>query len=158
MTARDIVHRLQERGESLAVAESLTGGALSAAIVDVPGASQVFRGAVVAYQLPAKTSMLNVPAALLEDHGAVSVPVAEAMAKGVQEALQATWSVATTGVAGPDPDPQTGLEPGTVVLSVAGPGGVAATEQAVFVGNRAEIRAQSVERALWMLNSALERE
>ena len=158
MTARDIVHRLEARGETLAVAESLTGGALASAIVDVPGASTVFRGAVVAYQLPVKTRLLNVPAPMLEEHGAVSAPVAEAMARGAQDALQATWSVGTTGVAGPDPDPQTGLEPGTVVISVAGPGGVAVTEKAVFVGNRAEIRAQSVEKALWLLNSALERE
>ena len=158
MTAQDIVGRLETRGESLAVAESLTGGALASAIVDVPGASKVFRGAIVAYQLLVKTSLLSVPAAMLEEHGAVSAPVAEAMATGAKEALQATWSVATTGVAGPDPDPQTGLEPGTVVISVAGPRGVAATEKAVFVGNRAEIRAQSVEKALWLLNSALERE
>ena len=158
MTAQDIVHRLETRGESLAVAESLTGGALASAIVDVPGASKVFRGAVVAYQLPVKTSLLSVPAAMLEEHGAVSAPVAEAMATGAQRALEATWAVAATGVAGPDPDPQTGLEAGTVVISVAGPGGVVVTEKAVFVGNRAEIRVQTVEKALELLNSALERE
>jgi len=101
---------------------------------------------------------LNVPAAMLEEHGAVSAPVAEAMATGAKEALEATWAVATTGVAGPDPDPQTGLEPGTVVISVAGPGSVVVTEKVVLVGNRAEIRAQSVKKALWLLNSALERE
>ncbi len=158
MTAQDVLHRLEARGESLAVAESLTGGALASAIVEVPGASKVFRGAVAAYQLPVKTSLLNVPAAMLEEHGAVSAPVAEAMATGAKEALEATWAVATTGVAGPDADPRTGLEPGTVVISVAGPGGVIVTEKAVFVGNRAEIRAQSVKKALWLLNSALERE
>jgi len=143
--------------------ESGSGGVVdgrSVGFCDCGGAGgiEVFRGAVVAYQLPVKTSLLNVPAAMLEEHGAVSAPVAEAMATGAKEALEATWSVATTGVAGPDPDPQTGLEPGTVVISVAGPGGVIVTEKAVLVGNRAEIRAQSVEKALWLLNSALERE
>lgn len=158
MTAQSVLHRLEARGESLAVAESLTGGALASAIVDVPRASNVFRGAVVAYQLPMKTTLLGIPAALLDEYGAVSAPVAEAMARGVQKALDASWSVATTGVAGPDPDSDTGLEPGTVAIAVVGPGDLLSTSEWAFRGNRAEIRAQSVEKALSLLNSALERE
>ena len=158
MSAADLLRRLEARGETLAVAESLTGGLLSSAIVDVPGASAVFRGGIVAYQLPMKTELLHVPAALLEEHGAVSAPVAEAMAGGVKSALEASWSIATTGVAGPDPDPDSGLAPGTVVIAVASPSGTVASTEWAFEGNRQEIRANSVEKAIAELISALERE
>jgi nicotinamide-nucleotide amidase len=106
--AADVLALLRERGLTLAVAESLTGGALCDAFVSVPGASAVLRGAVVAYATPVKASVLGVDAALLEREGPVHPDVARAMADGVRRVLAvdgrpADVGVATTGVAGPEP-------------------------------------------------------
>ena len=92
-----------EAGQTVATAESLTGGLVAAALTDVPGASSAFRGGVVAYATELKAEALGVDVALLKAHGPVYAPVAAAMAEGVRERLQATIGVATTGVAGPDP-------------------------------------------------------
>lgn len=96
-----VVQRLAGAGRSLALAESCTGGAIAARLVDVPGASAVFRGGVVAYANAAKQALLGVPEALLATHGAVSEPVAAAMADGARARFQADLAVAVTGVAGP---------------------------------------------------------
>jgi nicotinamide-nucleotide amidase len=93
---------LRERGRTLAVAESCTGGLLAEQVTEVPGASAYFRGGVVAYANTAKMDLLSVPAALLERHGAVSEEVARAMAEGVRARLRADLAVATTGISGPD--------------------------------------------------------
>jgi PncC family amidohydrolase len=102
-----------ERGLSLAVAESLTGGLVAARLVNVPGASGWFRGGVVAYSSDVKRSLLGVP-----EGPVVSEPAARAMAGGVRSRLGADIGLAVTGVAGPDP--QDGERPGTVYLAVAG--------------------------------------
>ncbi|SFK35956.1 CinA family protein [Cellulomonas sp. KH9] len=109
------------RGWSLAVAESLTGGLVTATLVDVPGASRVLRGGVVAYATELKASVLGVDAALLAARGAVDPEVAVAMATGVRQRLAADVGLATTGVAGPDP--QDGHAPGTVHVAVVTPEG-----------------------------------
>ena len=101
--AARIVSALGERGQTLATAESLTGGMLGAAITAIPGASVVYRGGIVAYATELKTVLLGVPAGLLARHGPVHPDVAAAMAAGVRDRLGATWGLATTGVAGPDP-------------------------------------------------------
>ncbi len=122
-----VVRLLGERGLRLATAESLTGGLLAGAVTDVPGASRVFVGGVVAYATSLKHALLGVDADLLERVGAVDPDVAAQMADGVRRRLGADVGLATTGVAGPDP--QDGHAPGTVFVGVA-------TAEAVHVGGR----------------------
>ena len=117
-----VLEQLRQRGETLAVAESCTGGGLGAALAAVPGASDVFLGGVIAYANSVKQGLLGVPSALLEVHGAVSDPVAQAMAEGVRRATGADWALAITGVAGPGGG--SAEKPvGLVHLAVAGPAG-----------------------------------
>ena len=148
-----VVAVLTERGQSVAVAESLTGGLLAAALVEVPGASVVFRGGIVAYATDLKATLLGVPWPLLERYGAVHADVAGAMAEGARTRLGATFGVATTGVAGPDP--ADGQPVGTVHIAAAGPSGT--QRQALsLAGNRRSIRDQTVAYALTLLQGMLE--
>ena len=123
--ARYLVPRLAGLGRTVAVAESLTGGLVVAALVSVPGASAVVRGGVVAYMSDLKASLLGVDPDLLAREGAVHPEVAAAMARGVRERLGADYGVATTGVAGPDP--QDGHPVGEVHVAVVGPDGESGT-------------------------------
>ncbi|MCO5992354.1 CinA family nicotinamide mononucleotide deamidase-related protein [Actinoallomurus rhizosphaericola] len=117
-----VVHRLlAERNATVAVAESLTGGLLGAELTGMPGSSATFLGGVVAYATPLKHSLLGVPADLLAAHGAVHPDVAAAMATGVRERLGASYGLAVTGVAGPEP--QDGKPVGTVHIGLAEAGG-----------------------------------
>ena len=136
---------LETRGWSLAVAESLTGGAVCAGLVDVPGASRVLRGGVVAYATDLKAALLGVPQALLAERGAVDPEVAAAMAAGVRERLGADVGLATTGVAGPDP--QDGRPPGTVHVAVASPAGTRVASWHA-PGDRAAVRAATAREVL----------
>ncbi|MEV7611330.1 CinA family protein [Streptomyces sp. NPDC089799] len=136
----------------MAVAESLTGGLVAAEITAVPGASKSFLGSVTAYATGLKHRLLGVDAELLAAHGAVNAQVAAEMAAGVRRALGATWGIATTGVAGPDP--QDGQPVGTVFIAVAGPGG-GKTAALRLNGSRAEIRRESVRTVLELLSSEL---
>jgi nicotinamide-nucleotide amidase len=140
---------LRRRRATIATAESLTGGLLAGALTEVAGSSLTYRGGVVSYATDLKGSLLGVDAALLRRHGAVHPEVAAAMARGVRERLGATYGVATTGVAGPDP--QDGKAPGEVHVAVAGPGagrfGVI-VESLALTGDRAQIRAETVRRAV----------
>jgi PncC family amidohydrolase len=120
--ARYLVPRLTELGRTLAVAESLTGGLVVATLVSVPGASAVVRGGVVAYMTDLKVTLLDVDPELIAREGAVHPEVARQMARGVAARLGADYGVATTGVAGPDP--QDGHPVGEVHVAVAGPAGV----------------------------------
>jgi nicotinamide-nucleotide amidase len=116
------LEQLRRRGHTLAVAESCTGGGLGAGLAAVPGASDVFLGGVIAYANSVKQALLGVPAALLERHGAVSDPVAQAMAEGARRATGADWALAISGVAGPGGG--TEQKPvGLVHIAVAGPAG-----------------------------------
>ncbi|MGW1763065.1 CinA family protein [Streptomyces sp. NPDC002073] len=143
---------LAERDESLAVAESLTGGLVAAELTAVPGASRSFRGSVTAYATELKQRLLGVDGALLDAHGAVNAQVAAEMAAGVRRALGAVWGIATTGVAGPDP--QDGQPVGTVFVAVSGPAGER-TAALRLNGGRADIRRESVRRVLELLLSEL---
>ena len=117
-----VLDRLRQRGQSVAVAESCTGGGLGAALAAVPGASDVFLGGVIAYANRVKQQVLGVPEALLETHGAVSDPVAEAMAEGARRLTGADWGLAITGVAGPGGGSE--QKPvGLVHIALAGPQG-----------------------------------
>lgn len=128
---------LDERGWTLACAESVTGGLIATRITEVPGASSTFRGGVVSYASDTKANMLGVDQAVIDEHGVVSGPVARAMAEGVREAMEAEVGLATTGVAGPAE--LDGKPVGTVVLAIAGPLGVADRE-IHLPGDRATIR------------------
>jgi PncC family amidohydrolase len=136
---------LQEHGETIASAESLTGGGLADLISGTPGASASYVGGVVSYATSVKESVLGVPAALVAEHGVVSEECAAAMASGVRDLLGATWAVSTTGVAGPTE--QDGQPVGTVFVGIAGPVGVTVSELALD-GDRDAIRAQTCALAL----------
>jgi len=117
-----VLAALRRRSQTLAVAESCTGGGLGAALAAVPGASDVFLGGVIAYANAVKRDLLGVPAALLERHGAVSDPVAIAMAEGVRQRTGSSWALAITGIAGPGGGTQD-KPVGLVHIAVAGPDG-----------------------------------
>jgi nicotinamide-nucleotide amidase len=148
MSAAEVLAELKRQGETLAVAESLTGGLLTSALVDVAGASAVVRGGVIAYATDVKAQLLGVDRHLLERVGAVHPDVALAMAEGARSRLGAGWGLATTGVAGPDP--QDGQPVGTVHVACVGPNG-RRTESEMLSGSRAEIRQASVSLALDLL-------
>lgn len=157
-TAATIVAALTSAGRTLAVAESLTGGAVTAALVSVAGASAVLRGGVVAYDTALKISLLGVPPELIAAHGPVHADVAAAMAEGVRGAAAvsghpADIAVATTGVAGPDP--QGDAPVGLVYVAVADAAGTQVREVRL-TGGRAEIREQAVQAALALLADRLE--
>jgi nicotinamide-nucleotide amidase len=154
-SAADVLALLRERNATVAVAESLTGGLLAAELTSVAGASSSFRGSVTAYATDLKASLLGVDPGLLAERGAVDPDVAEQMAVGVRRALNADYGVATTGVAGPDP--QDGKPVGTVYVAVAGSRGSAAVSPALS-GDRAGIRKAVVEVALDLLNGTLRAE
>jgi nicotinamide-nucleotide amidase len=153
------VHRLLAGGgATVAVAESLTGGMLGAALTDMPGSSATFAGGVVAYATELKHQLLGVPEDLLAAHGAVHPDVARAMAAGVCRLLGASYGLGVTGVAGPEP--QDGMPVGTVYVAVAaaaGPGAVEALRLPAEGGRspRAQIRRLTVVHALDLLRRRL---
>lgn len=153
--AGEILRRLTDAGQTVAAAESLTGGLVAAALTDVPGSSAVFRGGVVAYATELKASVLGVDAGMLDAHGPVYGPVAAAMAEGVRKRLGATVGVATTGVAGPgDAD---GSPAGTVHVAVSLDDDTVVRTMALS-GDRGEVRRLAVERALGLLLGRLREE
>lgn len=149
----DIAARLLARGQMLATAESCTGGMIAAACTDLSGSSQWFERGFVSYSNEAKAELLGVPPALIDAHGAVSEPVARAMAAGAVAHSRAQVAVAVTGVAGP-----TGGSPakpvGTVWFGWAVDGAVH-TELQQFPGDRAAVRHATVAHALQRLHHYL---
>jgi nicotinamide-nucleotide amidase len=135
-------------GQTVGTAESLTGGLVAAALTTVPGASAVVRGGIVAYAADLKSSLLSVPADLIDRFGTVHPDIALAMASGARTRLGATVGVATTGVAGPDP--ADGQPVGTVHIAVSTPAR-AVHEALVLSGDRAEIRRSTVDHLLDLL-------
>jgi len=152
---------LRETEASLAVAESCTGGLIGGAITAVPGSSDYFEAGLATYAYGAKRQHLGVSRETLDEHGAVSAPVAREMARGVRDVCDVTWGISATGVAGPtggtDDDPV-----GTVYIAIAyaGPWGSETSTVSVnryeFDGDRATVRAKTVERALLDLEAAIE--
>ncbi|MDF2992205.1 MAG: uncharacterized protein K0S37_2719 [Microbacterium sp.] len=152
-----LLDRLAELGWTVAVAESLTGGLVVSSLIDVPGASRVVRGGVVAYATDVKQSVLGVDAALLEAHGAVHPRVARQMARGVRDVLgrdgvPADVGVATTGVAGPET--QDGHLVGTVHIGVSTPLGTS-VDSLVITGDRDRIRREAARIAVRRTLAAL---
>lgn len=153
--AARVVAALRAGGSTVAAAESLTGGLVVAALTDVPGASAVVRGGVVAYAADVKVHLLGVPQEVLDSHGTVSPECAVAMAEGARSVLGASWGVATTGVAGPDPSE--GHPVGTVHLAVAGEHGT--TRSALHLqGSRTEVREATVVSVLALLEESAGRQ
>jgi nicotinamide-nucleotide amidase len=149
---------LRQAGATLAVAESCTGGMLGERLTRVPGSSDYFLGGAIVYTNRLKTEMAGVPPALIEEHGAVSEPVARALAEGVRRALGSDWGIGVTGVAGPGGGSE--AKPvGTVHIAVAGPGdggdGQIEHRQVRFPGDRQRVRQHSTQLALEMLRRRL---
>jgi len=144
---------LRERDATLAVAESCTGGLVGSLLTDVPGSSDYFDRSLVTYSYDAKLQNLGVDREALDEHGAVSDPVARQMARGVRDVADATWGVATTGIAGPTGG--TDEKPvGTVFVGVAYAGewgtqsSYATVSRYEFDGDRRAVKEQIARRAL----------
>lgn len=140
----EVLKRLS--GKTLVTAESLTGGGIGAALTAVPGSSEVYKGGVISYTNWVKANLLGVPQELLNQYGAVSAPVAEAMAAGVREKLCADVAVSVTGLAGPGGD-AFGHPVGTVFIGYDD-GRQSMVKQFRFSGSREEVRQRTVEAAL----------
>ncbi|MDP9999838.1 CinA family protein [Pseudarthrobacter sulfonivorans] len=150
--AEQAVRKALDAGRTVAAAESLTAGMVTAVLADTPGASGMLQGGVVAYQNSVKTDVLGVSADLLAGVGSVDGDVAAGMAAGVRSALGADIGIATTGVAGPDE--HDGKAVGTVFIGVASADGTSAFQYS-FSGNRADIRGQACGAALERLLDVL---
>jgi len=153
--ARAVLEAARVRGWKIATAESCTGGLVSGALTDVAGSSDVFDRGFVTYSYPAKVAMLGVPQLLLADHGAVSEPVARAMAEGALAGADAALAVAVTGVAGPggsESKPE-----GLVWFAIATADETRAEKRAFGPLGRARVRARSVETALELALFAITR-
>jgi nicotinamide-nucleotide amidase len=156
-TLADVVGTLLlEHGYRVAIGESCTGGLVTAALVDSPGSSSYLDQGIVAYSNDAKRTALGVEAAVLAEHGAVSEPVAEAMAAGARRAVGADVGVGVTGIAGPGGG--TADKPvGTVCFAVVAPGGRRIVKTILLPGDRAMVRQMATRTALDLLRRALER-
>ncbi|MEU5692490.1 nicotinamide-nucleotide amidohydrolase family protein [Actinosynnema sp. NPDC020468] len=148
VTAVEVVAALRARGETVATAESLTAGLVAAELTEVPGASAAVRGGLVVYATELKHTLAGVDAELLAEHGAVHPEVARQLADRARVRCGATWGLGLTGVAGPDP--QDGVEPGTVHLALSGPSG-SAVRTITVAGGRRDVRRASVDAALDLL-------
>ena len=151
---------LRERGSFVAAAESCTGGLIGSRLTDVPGSSEYFDRSIVTYSYDAKLD-LGVPRELLDEEGAVSAPVAQAMARGVRDRAGVEWALSTTGIAGPTGG--TEEKPvGTVFIAVAHAGewgsgeSWCTAERYVFDGTRTEIKQKIARQALDDLQTAVE--
>jgi nicotinamide-nucleotide amidase len=151
-TAAQVHDLLLHRGQTVATAESLTGGRLAAAFTTVPGVSATYVGGVVAYATSLKTDLLGVPDSVVEQYGVISSECALAMARGALALTSATYALSTTGVAGPDT--QEGHPPGTVHVGVVGPG-VATALALELVGSRVAVADRTCVEALSALADVL---
>lgn len=149
-----VVNLLRQRGQTLATAESCTGGALAHRLTNVPGASQVFLAGFVTYANEAKVRDIGVDSSLLTSHGAVSAPVAGAMAEGARERANTDFALSTTGIAGPQGG--TAEKPvGTVFIALAAKGAAPKIERHSFPRDRETFKAFVVQTALELLRQKL---
>lgn len=153
---RALVERLKEKKLTLATAESCTGGLLGKGITDVSGASAVYPGGVISYSNEVKASILGVSREDLAAHGAVSAPVAQQMAEGVRRVIGADLGVGITGIAGPKSDDTE--KPVGLVFIAASNGKTTLCEENHFLGERAQVREQSVRAAAELLMRLIESE
>jgi nicotinamide-nucleotide amidase len=147
-----VLHQLRARGETLAVAESMTGGLLASRLTAIPGASEAFLGGATAYTVAAKAALLGLDPAWLDRVGTVSEACAIALAEAARERLGATWALGICGNAGPGAEG--GAPVGTVFIALAGPGGTD-VRSPKLVGDRAEMQTRSTAMALDLLRRKL---
>ena len=140
----DVTRSLQ--GKTLVTAESLTGGGIGAALTSVSGSSAVYKGGIISYTNAVKNRILGVPQEVLDQYGAVSEPVAKAMAEGVRRLLDADIAVSVTGLAGPGGD-EYGNPVGTVFIGYSD-ADITEVKHFLFCGDREDIRKQTAEEAL----------
>lgn len=151
--AQQLIEVCAARGFRIATAESCTGGLIAATLTDIAGSSAVFERGFVTYSNPSKTQLLEVSEALITTHGAVSEPVASAMAYGAITHSEADLAVAVTGIAGPGGG--SAAKPvGLVFIAVAARAGKPVCEEHIFPGTRENVRLAAVEKALSMLYEA----
>ena len=148
-----VVKLLREKKMTLSAAESCTGGLIAKRLTDIPGASAAFRGGVVSYTNEVKHAVLGVPQDLLDTYGAVSAPVAKAMAEGARRITGADLALSVTGVAGPDKDDR-GNEVGTVFVGLSTPENTTVQQLALGRG-RERIRTMAAHYALDMVRRYL---
>lgn len=142
---------LRARNQTIAFAESCTGGRVSTTMSELPGVSRVYVGSIVAYANSVKTSLLAVSDDLLQTQGAVSAAVALQMAVGGRRRLQTSWGLGVTGIAGPEGGSKE-KPVGTVFFGLSGPD-LEVTSQQLFVGSRTEIQQQSCDFSLqWLFD------
>lgn len=147
-----VVRALRERGETVATAESLTGGLVCATLTTVPGASAVVAGGMIVYSTPLKARLAKVDGHVLDRHGAVHPSVAEELARAAVRECLASWGLGLTGVAGPGP--QDDVRPGTVHIGLDGPDGT--TVRTIHAGgDREAVRAAAVRAAVRLLAASL---
>ncbi|MCW2802719.1 MAG: hypothetical protein JWN06_936 [Propionibacteriaceae bacterium] len=148
--AASVLSALRARGQTLATAESLTGGLIGKLITDVPGASQSYLGGVISYATRLKAELAGVDPSTLDRYGPVAAVTAEQMAAGVARRCGADWGLAVTGVAGPEA--QDGHPVGQAFVAVAQRGAAAVrVHELALAGERDEIRRQTAQQALWLL-------
>ena len=150
--AAKVIDLLRERRETISCAESITGGALTAALVSVSGASDVLLGSIVAYSKEIKISQLGLSAELIDDKGLVSKEVAIAMAKGARQRLGSSWAISSTGSAGPTA--LDGSSPGEIWIAILGPDRQESVKLSLN-GARQEVISGAVESALTLLERIL---
>ncbi|RMJ09584.1 hypothetical protein BHE90_005953 [Fusarium euwallaceae] len=155
--AADVIRLLKKAGETVGVAESLTGGGIMATITSVSGASSVFRGGIVSYATPLKQHLLKVDGDLIAQHGVIHEDVAQQMAAGARTATSTdsptTWGIGTTGVAGPDS--QDGKPVGMVFIGIASPEQARGLGPFHFPGDRDQVRQATILEALAQLRKEL---
>ena len=156
--AEGIAGRLLARGETLAVAETSTGGLLGTILARQPGAGTWFAGAIVAYAVPLQTAWLGVSATTVREFGAVSREVVRELAQGARQRFGATWGLAETGIAGPQTGRRSSKPAGLAFLAVAGPSGLADREMATGHDRRIENKAAFARGALALLAARLDGE
>jgi nicotinamide-nucleotide amidase len=142
--ATAIIASLKARGETVSVAESLTGGGLGHALTQIPGASEVFIGGIIAYTADVKVNFLGVPQSTIDEFTVVSEEVAIAMAEGARVKIGTTWAISTTGIAGPGD--YMGIREGTVWIAIAGP--ISQTLQLTLDGGRDGVRQGAISSAI----------
>jgi nicotinamide-nucleotide amidase len=141
---KEIIRTLSQADESLATAESITAGGISSALTSIEGSSQIFLGAIVAYQNHIKEEVLGIDKSVIASHTVYSQEVAVAMAQAVRLKFGSTWAIATTGVAGPGPSD--GVPSGTVWVAIDGP--VTQTLELSLAGGRESVRNATVATAI----------
>jgi nicotinamide-nucleotide amidase len=142
--AKSIIENLKSRGETVSVAESLTGGGLGHALTQIPGASDVFVGGIIAYTSIVKVNFLGVKQTSIDEHTVVSEEVAVEMAQGAINRLGSTWAISTTGIAGPGD--YMGIREGTVWISICGP--ICQTLQLTLDSGRDGVRQGAISSAI----------